>query len=164
MTVNAAAGTATNLSADEIDGKDSAQFLAANGKAADLLDGQDSSAFAGAGHNHDGRYHASGSTVADSDRLDGYDSSAFMRDDLTIEVAQLAYTSDYHTRSVTAECPGDKRATGGGGQVEGGIGANIALTQSWTSGRGWSVTAKEMSPYAGEWSLAAFAVCTSVSP
>lgn len=47
MSVNASAGTATNLSADELDGKDSAQFLAANGKAADAdtLDGQDSAAF-----------------------------------------------------------------------------------------------------------------------
>lgn len=49
----------TNLNADEIDGKDSTDFAAA-------------------GHDHDGRYYASGSQVADSDKLDGKDSSNFL--------------------------------------------------------------------------------------
>ncbi len=45
--VNAAAGTATNLSADELDGQDSTAFLGANDTAADaqMLDGRDSSQF-----------------------------------------------------------------------------------------------------------------------
>jgi hypothetical protein len=49
--VNAGAGTATNLSADELDGKDSSAFLGKTEKAADSakLGGQDSSAFAGFG-------------------------------------------------------------------------------------------------------------------
>ena len=48
LTVNAAAGKATNLDADRLDGKDSAEFLATGGKArdADTLDGIDSSDFA----------------------------------------------------------------------------------------------------------------------
>jgi hypothetical protein len=69
LAVNATAGTATNLSADELDGKDSSEFLAADGKAqdaahadradsaasaqdaqnADKLGGQGPSAFAGFG-------------------------------------------------------------------------------------------------------------------
>lgn len=48
ITVNPEAGTAKNLSADELDGKDSSSFASAtNGKAndADRLDGKDSTAF-----------------------------------------------------------------------------------------------------------------------
>lgn len=50
LTANPEAGTATGLSADELDGKSSEEFLAADGKAADsdLLDGQDSADFASA--------------------------------------------------------------------------------------------------------------------
>ena len=49
--VNAGAGTETNLSADELDGKDSSAFLGKTEKATDSakLGGQDSSAFAGFG-------------------------------------------------------------------------------------------------------------------
>ncbi len=56
LKVNAAAGTATNLSADELDGKDS-------------------SAFASSSHNHDGSYYAAGSKVADSSHADQADSA-----------------------------------------------------------------------------------------
>lgn len=62
--------------------------IAKTAKNANNLDGQDSTAFAGAGHNHDGDYAATGhnhdgayydegSKVADSDELDGHDSSVF---------------------------------------------------------------------------------------
>jgi hypothetical protein len=44
---------------------------------ADTLDGKDSTQFAGASHNHDGRYYASGSKVVDSDMLDGKNASDF---------------------------------------------------------------------------------------
>ncbi len=56
LKVNAAAGTATNLSADELDGKDQ-------------------SAFASSSHNHDGSYYAAGSKVADSSHADQADSA-----------------------------------------------------------------------------------------
>jgi hypothetical protein len=51
LTVNADAGTATNLSADKLDGKDSTEFLGATARAADSdkLDGKDSTDFAPAG-------------------------------------------------------------------------------------------------------------------
>jgi hypothetical protein len=69
LTVNDDAGTATNLSADQVDGKDSTAFVSAtNGKAPDseLLDGKDSTEFLGAT-----------AKAADSDKLDGKDSTEF---------------------------------------------------------------------------------------
>ena len=66
---NPEAGTATNLSADQVDGKDSTAFVSAtNGKAPDseLLDGKDSTEFLGAS-----------AKAADSDKLDGKDSTDF---------------------------------------------------------------------------------------
>jgi len=74
LKVNAAAGTATGLSADELDGKDSAQFLGKTEKAADAahadqadsatnaqnavtLEGKTASEFAPSAHNHDERYY-----------------------------------------------------------------------------------------------------------
>ena len=91
LTANAEAGTATGLSADELDGKDSTQFLAMNGKAkaasnadfatfageaqnaqvaanADKLDGKDSAAFAS----------GTNGKAVNSDLLDGKDSTAFV--------------------------------------------------------------------------------------
>lgn len=69
LTVNDDAGTATNLSADTVDGKDSTAFVSAtNGKAPDseLLDGKDSTEFLG-----------TTAKAADSDKLDGKDSTEF---------------------------------------------------------------------------------------
>ncbi|HEX5913507.1 MAG TPA: hypothetical protein VFY54_10310, partial [Rubrobacter sp.] len=69
LTVNPEADTATNLSADEVDGKDASAFVSAtNGKAPDseLLDGKDSTEFLSAT-----------AKAADSDKLDGKDSTDF---------------------------------------------------------------------------------------
>jgi hypothetical protein len=69
LTVNPEAGTATNLSTDQVDGKDATEFVSAtNGKApdSDLLDGKDSTEFLGAA-----------AKAADSDKLDGKDSTDF---------------------------------------------------------------------------------------
>jgi hypothetical protein len=89
LVANADSGTATNLSADKLDGKNSTDFYAAGSKVADsdLLDGQNSGAFSLAGHDHDSRYYTEtegdtrylGKTekAADSDKLDNLDSSAF---------------------------------------------------------------------------------------
>lgn len=69
LTVNSDAGTATNLSADTVDGKDSNAFVSAtDGKAPDseLLGGKDSTEFLGAT-----------AKAADSDKLDGKDSTDF---------------------------------------------------------------------------------------
>jgi hypothetical protein len=65
LRVNAAAGTATNLSADELDGKDSSEFYAQGSKVADSshADRADSA--------------TSATSAADADLLDGKDSSAF---------------------------------------------------------------------------------------
>ena len=72
LRVNAAAGTATNLSADELDGKDSSAFYAQGAKVSDSshADRADSAANA-----------ASAGSAADADLLDGKDSSAFQPSD-----------------------------------------------------------------------------------
>jgi hypothetical protein len=70
LVVEPSAGTASNLSADKLDGKDSTAFAdGTNGKAndADRLDGKDSTAFA----------NATNGKANDADRLDGKDSTAF---------------------------------------------------------------------------------------
>jgi hypothetical protein len=69
MRVNAAAGTATNLSADELDGKDSSGFYAQGDKVTDSshADLADSA--------------TSATSAADADTLDGKDSSAFQPSD-----------------------------------------------------------------------------------
>jgi hypothetical protein len=68
LIANPEAGTATNLSADELDGLDQGAFLRANGKAndANLLDGKDSTGFL-----------TTAGKAADSDKLDGKDSTSF---------------------------------------------------------------------------------------
>jgi hypothetical protein len=69
LTVNPESGTATNLSADKVDGKDATAFVSAtNGKAPDseLLDGKDSTEFLSVS-----------AKAADSDKLDGKDSTEF---------------------------------------------------------------------------------------
>jgi hypothetical protein len=65
LRVNAASGTATNLSADELDGKDSSAFYAQGAKVSDSshADRADSA--------------ASATSAADADLLDGKDSSEF---------------------------------------------------------------------------------------
>jgi hypothetical protein len=71
ITTNTEPGTATNLSADTVDGRDSTAFVSAtNGKAPDseLLDGKDSTEFLGAT-----------AKAADSDKLDGKDSTSLQR-------------------------------------------------------------------------------------
>ena len=63
--VNAAAGTATNLSADKLDGKDSSQFLGKTEKAAD------------ADHADQADSATSAQNASNADKLDGKDSSQF---------------------------------------------------------------------------------------
>jgi hypothetical protein len=80
LRVNAAAGTATNLSADELDGKDSSAFYAEGSKVADSA-------------NADQADHAT--SAADADTLDGTDSSEFLSTDqrlTTDNIAQAAGT------------------------------------------------------------------------
>jgi hypothetical protein len=50
-----------------------------SGLDADLLDGQHASAFATAGHNHNAAYLGITAKAADAEKLDGFDSTAFVR-------------------------------------------------------------------------------------
>ena len=65
MKVNAAAGTATQLSADELDGKDSSDFYAQDSKVADSATADQAD------------YATSAGSAADADTLDGLDSTDF---------------------------------------------------------------------------------------
>lgn len=99
-------GKVANLNADKLDGKDSTEFYAAGSKVADsshadqadnstnagnadTVDGKHAAEFASTAHNHDDRYYTKpesdgrylGKTAkaADSDRLDGLDSTQFVQ-------------------------------------------------------------------------------------
>jgi hypothetical protein len=69
MDFTASAGKAPN--ADTLDGIDSAGFAAASHN--------HDAAYAAIGHNHNAAYLGIGAKAADSDKLDGYDSTAFVR-------------------------------------------------------------------------------------
>ena len=127
MTVNPSAGTATNLSADELDGKDSSSFASAtNGKAndADKLDGKDSSQFLGVA-----------SKASDSDRLDGKDSTAFFSGKTYVEFGDPLTFSDRQVRTVRESCdPGDVALSGGHESFTSGI---PVVRGEVTSGTRW---------------------------
>ncbi len=82
--VSATAGTATNLSADKLDGKDSTDFLGKSEKAADAA-------------------HAdSADTAADANTLDGKDSAAFLPADGKAQDASHADSADHATTAESA--------------------------------------------------------------
>lgn len=87
LKVNPEAGTATDLSADELDGLDSSEFLGKTEKAqdaahADHADSATNAQDAANADTVDGKsatdFYAQGSKVADSDLLDGQNSTAFL--------------------------------------------------------------------------------------
>jgi hypothetical protein len=104
LTVNPGAGTATGLSADTVDGKDSTDFVSAtDGKAPDseLLDGIDSTKFA--------QVDADGK-VANSDKLDGLDSKDFAASSIgTVFTAQttdrVTIPNDGHIAVLSKQLP-----------------------------------------------------------
>ncbi len=74
LTANPEAGTATGLSADELDGKDSAAFLGVNAKAKNAVNA-DFATFAGDAQNAQVAQNAQ--FAGDANNLDGKDSAAF---------------------------------------------------------------------------------------
>ncbi len=130
LTVNPEAGTAKNLSADELDGKDSTQFLATGGKAADAdrLDGLDQGAF----------LRTTGK-AADADKLDGKDATAFYPTKTYRKVLDVsgAGGGDMVFAFQGLRCdPGDKLLTGGAGS-EGAFFQNDFLVKSSPHDEGW---------------------------
>lgn len=109
LVVNLEAGTATGLSADELDGKDSGAFASGtNGKAddADRLDGKDSAQFL-----------AANGKATDADRLDGKDGSAFVSK-IYLRQSTILGSGGGDSEVRQAFCDlGDKVLGGGGGST-----------------------------------------------
>jgi hypothetical protein len=64
-----------------------------------------------------------------------------------------------------APCPPGTKATGGGAYISPQVN-ELALIRSEPGGggNGWIAHASEVSPYAGNWKVAATAICTKVAP
>ena len=117
MKINPEAGTATGLSADELDGADSFDFarrdpetgrafeanFAQSAQDADKLDGKDSSQFLGVS----GR-------ASDSDRLDGRDSTAFFSGKTYTAGGNIAFHNSNFSENVSASCDSGDPALSGG--------------------------------------------------
>jgi hypothetical protein len=104
LRVNAAAGTATNLSADELDGKDFSDFYAQGSKVADSANADQAD------------QATSASSAADADTLDGTDSSEFLSTDqrlTTDNVAQAAGTITLDFESIGAQSCTDRTVSAG---------------------------------------------------
>ena len=143
------------VDADTLDGKDSTEFLGANGKAADsdLLDGKDSTEFL-----------AKNQKAADSDKLDGLDSSAFVKveDGLGTSLTESIYIATETegwllavNSEVIASCDAGDVLIGGGYQAEGLLEVNVE--DSFPSGEDWVVrgTATVLAD------VTAYAICVS---
>ena len=174
LTVNAESGKATNLDADQVDGKDSSAFLPADGKAADAaradvagdagsLDGKDSADFLPVG-----------GTARDADKIDGLDAYQFMRSATYYHHDTSSFTSN-GTQTVTASCPRSPRqfvAISGGATVvtpdaagaDALVDVPVALKSDRPDGRfAWIAVASETSPYDGEWAVKSYVVCVPQS-
>jgi hypothetical protein len=104
MRVNAAAGTATDFSADELDGKDSSEFYAQGSKVADSANADQADTATSAW------------IAANADTLDGMDSSEFLSTDqhlTTDNVAQAAGTIALDFESIGAQSCTDKTVSAG---------------------------------------------------
>jgi hypothetical protein len=82
-------------------------------------------------------------------------------------VHSLSSSNSSTSRSGTANCPSGTRVLGGGGSLVGSEGPAIVASAPagpvFTQGTGWSMSARELVPTAGNWSLSVYAVCASVS-
>ena len=163
---------------------------AANAQNAAALEGKTASQFANATHPHSGADITSG-TVAearvdgtvtrdgevmsiakasdgagsglDADTVDGLESSAFMRGDVTKHEAGTAFDPT-DVKSIHVSCPSGKRAVGGGALINTIPGTPIALKGDWPDTDGWTAYAQEMSPYESNWSVKAYVLCATTSP
>jgi hypothetical protein len=104
LRVNAAAGTATNLSADKLDGKDASDFYAQGSKVVDSANADRADTATSAG------------SAANADTLDGTDSSEFLSTDqrlTTDNVAQAAGTITLDFESIGAQSCTDRTVSAG---------------------------------------------------
>lgn len=185
-------GRVANLNADMLDGNSAEDFYVTGQKVLDSeqLDGKDSTQFANASHPHSGGDITTG-TVAearvdgtvtrdgevmpivkandgagsglDADTLDGLESSAFMRGDVTKHEAGTVFDPT-DVKSIHVSCPAGKRAVGGGALINTIPGTPIALKGDWPDTDGWTAYAQEMSAYESNWSVKAYVLCATTSP
>jgi hypothetical protein len=141
LSVNPEAGTATGLSADELDGKDSTSFASAT----------------------DGKAN-------DADKLDGLDSTQIGINGYVNIRKESAFDSS-STKVVSSDCPQGTEVIGGGANVFASnadpnqFNAPIALRTNGPSVNGfeyWSATALEVQPYPFEWRLTVRVICADV--
>jgi hypothetical protein len=72
------------------------------------------------------------------------------------------------TQNATASCPAGKRAFAGSAHIVAPPGAPVALQESGGGGGsgypapGWFASAREMAPYAGDWSVTVSAFCADI--
>jgi hypothetical protein len=161
LTANNDSGTATGLSADKLDGKDSSGYAnATNGKAndADKLDGIDSTGFlrsnakAADSDRLDGKDQSAflGATAkaADSDKVDGKDAGAFLPSDTyRVTTSETGPGGGGGVQHSTLCDPGDV-VLGGGGGLRGLFESHpLEISEPFNDGasdpRGWLVSAKD---------------------
>ena len=106
-------------------------------------------------------------TNLSADKLDGVDSTGFLRDDLVRVPGTASASNSTGPKSSTATCPAGKYLTGGGGFITAAAAdAPVALSASEPNAglTAWTVTAVEGSDYAAAWSVTAYAICATATP
>jgi hypothetical protein len=79
-----------------------------------------------------------------------------------VEVVSSPNNSDT-TKSVSATCPVGTQVIGGGANVFPSL-DGVALRRSYPSVNRWIVEAQEVNAVAGDWEVAAYAICATVAP
>lgn len=154
--------------AGTLDGKDSTDFYVAGSKAQDAahadtaddagtLDGKDSTDF-----------YTADSKVTDADKLDGLDSGQFMRD-FSRRIGATSATDSSPRKTVNAQCPSGERPVDGYAEIRPNPASvapiPVALQAEGTIGSNlWRVSAAEMLPHDGEWSLWVVVTCVTAPP
>jgi hypothetical protein len=67
------------------------------------------------------------------------------------------------SKSITATCPGGKKALGGGASLGGTMNNVVIRTSRFDSTTSWAVTAAENPAVAGNWYVTAYVICAVVS-
>lgn len=114
-------------------------------------------------------FYASGSTVADAERLDGADSADFMRY-FSRYVTARSEEDSLDKKTVAASCPAGEVALSGRATVNtqrishNPIDLPVALQSAGPLGARWSATARETEAYDGDWNLQVTAYCVQAPP
>jgi hypothetical protein len=83
-------------------------------------------------------------------------------------VTATSTSSSATSQNATVLCPAGKRAFAGGALITAAFDAPVALQESGTGGGagypapGWFAAAREMAPYAGDWSVTVSAFCADI--